>query len=106
MPRDSVERNVTNLLVEWRSGDRAALDRLIPIVYGELRRVASARLRGEGSPTLQTTALVHEVYLRLVDLDRMTVQNRTHFFAMAARRNWLPLMSAPAASSSCGSSPA
>ena len=85
MPRDSAEQNVTNLLVEWRRGDQAALDRLIPIVYGDMRRVASARLRGEGSQTLHTTALVHEVYLRLVDLDRMTVQNRTHFFALAAR---------------------
>src|SRR5688572_7133418 len=85
MPEDFADSSVTNLLVEWRRGDRAALDRLIPIVYGELRRVASARLSGEGSRSLQTTALVHEVYLRLVDLDRMTLQNRTHFFAMAAR---------------------
>lgn len=82
---DSAERDVTNLLVEWRGGNQAALERLIPIVYGELRRVASARLSNEGSHTLQTTALVHEVYLRLVDLDRMTLRNRTHFFAMAAR---------------------
>jgi RNA polymerase sigma factor (TIGR02999 family) len=85
MPEDSAQRNVTNLLVEWRRGDHAALERLIPIVYGELRRVASARLNGEGAHTLQTTALVHEVYLRLAGLDRMTLQNRTHFFAMAAR---------------------
>lgn len=85
MSGDSADPNVTNLLVEWRRGDQAALERLIPIVYGELRRVASARLSNEGSHTLQTTALVHEVYLRLVDLDRMTLQNRTHFFAMAAR---------------------
>jgi RNA polymerase sigma factor (TIGR02999 family) len=85
MSHDSASQSVTNLLVEWRRGDRAALDRLIPIVYGELRRVASARLSHEGSHTLQTTALVHEVYERLVDLDRMTLQNRTHFFAMAAR---------------------
>jgi RNA polymerase sigma factor (TIGR02999 family) len=84
-PQDSTKRSVTNLLVEWRSGDRAALDRLIPIVYDELRRVASARLRREGAHSLQTTALVHEVYLRLVDLERMTLQNRTHFFAMTAR---------------------
>jgi RNA polymerase sigma factor (TIGR02999 family) len=84
-PQDSANQSVTNLLVEWRRGDRAALDRLIPIVYGELRRVASNRLSSEGSQTLQTTALVHEVYVRLVDLDRMTLQNRTHFFAMAAR---------------------
>jgi RNA polymerase sigma factor (TIGR02999 family) len=85
MPEDATKRSVTNLLVEWRHGDRAALDRLIPIVYGELRRVASARLSREGSHALQTTALVHEVYLRLVDLDRMTLENRAHFFAMAAR---------------------
>ena len=85
MPQDSTDRNVTNLLVEWRRGDQAALERLIPIVYDELRRVASARLGGEGSHTLQTTALVHEAYLRLVNLDRMTLRNRTHFFAMAAR---------------------
>jgi RNA polymerase sigma factor (TIGR02999 family) len=84
-PDDSAKRSVTNLLLEWRRGDRAALDQLIPIVYDELRRVASARLRSEGAGILQTTALVHEVYLRLVDLDRMTLRNRTHFFAMTAR---------------------
>ena len=62
------EQSVTNLLVKWGEGDEAALARLIPIVYEELRRVASARLRGEASDhTLQTTALVHEDYLRLVD---------------------------------------
>ena len=77
---------VTELLLSWRQGDAAALDRLIPVVYEELRRVARHRLRGE-SPghALQSTALVHEVYLRLVDLDRMTLNNRTHFFALAAR---------------------
>lgn len=86
MSQRSDDQNVTNLLVEWRRGDEAALARLIPVVYEELRRVASARLRGEGSDhTLQTTALVHETYLRLIGLDRMTLQNRTHFFAMAAR---------------------
>jgi RNA polymerase sigma-70 factor (ECF subfamily) len=86
MPDPGDDQSVTELLVEWRRGDPAALARLIPIVYEELRRVASARLRGEASDhTLQTTALVHEAYLRLVGLDRMTVHNRTHFFAMAAR---------------------
>ena len=76
---------ITELLLSWRQGDAAALDRLIPVVYDELRRVARRRLRGE-SPghALQSTALVHEVYLRLVDVDRMTLQNRTHFFALAA----------------------
>ena len=77
---------MTELLLEWRHGDKAALDRLLPLVYDELRRVARARLKTErGGHMLQTTALVHEAYLRLVDLDRMTVQGRTHFFALAAR---------------------
>ena len=76
---------VTELLLSWRQGDASALDRLIPVVYDELRRVARRRLRGEspGHP-LQSTALVHEVYLRLVDVNRMTVKNRAHFFAVAA----------------------
>jgi len=81
LPNDTV----TALLLNWRGGDKAALDRLIPIVYAELRRVARARLRAERGHSLEPTALVHEVYLRLVDLDRMTVNNRTHFFALAAR---------------------
>jgi RNA polymerase sigma factor (TIGR02999 family) len=73
-------------LIQWRQGDKAALDALIPLVYRELRGVASARLRGERAGcSIQTTALVHETYLRLVDLDRMTLENRTHFFAVAAR---------------------
>jgi len=78
--------DVTQLLANWRGGDKDALARLIPIVYQELRRVARAHLRREGSDhTLQTTALVHEAYLRLVGLNRMTLENRRHFFAMAAR---------------------
>ena len=86
MVEHSGNQDVTNLLTEWCRGDEAALSRLIPLVYQELRRVARARLREEGSDhTLQTTALVHEAYLRLVDLDHMTLRNRTHFFAMAAR---------------------
>jgi RNA polymerase sigma factor (TIGR02999 family) len=86
MPLPPGDPDVTNLLVEWRLGDQAALDRLIPIVYQELRRVASARLRSESAQhTLQATSLVHEAYLRLVGLDRMALENRTHFFAMAAR---------------------
>jgi RNA polymerase sigma factor (TIGR02999 family) len=86
MAAEPEDRNVTALLVEWRGGNEAALERLIPVVYEELRRVASARLRRERSAhTLQTTALVNEAYLRLVGLDRMALQNRTHFFAMAAR---------------------
>ncbi len=80
MSAHSSDPEVTSLLVKWRMGDQAALQRLIPIVYQELRRVARARLRGEAAEhTLQTTALVHEAYLRLVGLDRMALQNRTHF---------------------------
>ena len=80
------DQDVTKLLADWRQGDQVALARLIPIVYQELRRVASARLRNEGpNHSLQTTALVHEAYLRLVGLDRIMLQNRAHFFAMAAR---------------------
>ena len=82
----STREAVTALLIDWRKGDKAALDRLLPLVYEELRRVARARLKGErGEHVLQTTALVHEAYIRLVDLDRMTIQSRTHFFAIAAR---------------------
>jgi len=84
--QDAGDRDVTDLLIKWRQGDKAALDALIPLVYRELRGVATARLRGERvGCSLQTTALVHETYLRLVDLHRLTLENRTHFFAMAAR---------------------
>jgi RNA polymerase sigma factor (TIGR02999 family) len=77
---------VTSLLLDWGRGDAAALERLVPLVYDELRRVARAHLRREpAGQTLQTTALVHEAYLRLVDLKEMTLHNRTHFFAVAAR---------------------
>jgi RNA polymerase sigma factor (TIGR02999 family) len=86
MPKSADDQDVTQLLADWRRGDDGALARLIPIVYQELRRVARAHLRREGSDhTLETTALVHEAYLRLIGLNRMTLENRTHFFAMAAR---------------------
>ena len=82
----SDDRDVTELLINWRLGDKAALDALISLVYRELRGVAAARLRGERAGcSLQTTALVHETYLRLVDLNRLKLENRTHFFAIAAR---------------------
>jgi len=77
--------DVTGLLLAWRQGDAAALDRLVPLVYDELRRVARRQLRVEPpGHALQATALVHEVYLRLVDVDRMTLTSRTHFFGVAA----------------------
>jgi RNA polymerase sigma-70 factor (ECF subfamily) len=86
MPAPPPDGSVTQLLAEWRGGDEGALTRLIPLVYAELRRVASARLRHEApNHTLQTTALVHEAYVRLVGLERMALRDRVHFFAMAAR---------------------
>jgi RNA polymerase sigma-70 factor (ECF subfamily) len=78
-------KDVTALLQAWEGGDRAALDRLIPVVYEELRRIARRRMRGEGhAPTLQTTALVNEAYLRLIDVRQVRWQDRAHFFAVAA----------------------
>ena len=78
--------DVTALLLQWRRGDKAALDALLPLIYRQLRLVAHARLRaeGDGNP-LQTTELVHEVYLRLIDIDRLSFNDRTHFFAVSAR---------------------
>ena len=78
-------RNVTQMLIEWSNGDRQALDRLIPVVYEELRRQASRYLRRERpDQTLQTTDLIHEAYLRLVDQKKVLWQNRAHFFAISA----------------------
>jgi RNA polymerase sigma-70 factor, ECF subfamily len=77
---------VTVLLQEWSGGDRAALEKLLPLVYDELRKLARSYLYRERSDhTLQTTALVHEAYLKLVDQKRVTWQNRGHFFAIAAQ---------------------
>jgi RNA polymerase sigma factor (TIGR02999 family) len=77
---------VTDLLLAWSGGDRSALDRLVPLVYRELRQIAARARRGEApGQTLQTTALVHEAYLRLVDQSRAQWQSRTHFFAVAAQ---------------------
>jgi RNA polymerase sigma-70 factor (ECF subfamily) len=77
---------VTDLLLAWGQGDESALDRLVPLVNGELHRLARRYMRGERSAhTLQTTALVNEVYLRMVDLSRVQWRDRTHFFAMSAR---------------------
>ena len=79
-------REITEIIRAWQQGDPTALDRLMPLVYDELRRVAHARLRAEASGhVLQTTALVHEAYLRLLDLDRLSLQNRAHLLALAAR---------------------
>src|SRR5215467_3921884 len=77
--------DVTNLLVHWSKGDRSALERLVPIIYDELLRLARVRLSRENREcTLQPTALVHEAYLRLADQTRLQWQNRAHFYAIAA----------------------
>jgi RNA polymerase sigma factor (TIGR02999 family) len=80
------DRGVTALLGEWSSGDRTALDRLLPLVHAELRRVAARQLRRERSDhTLQPTALVNEAYIRLVGQREVAWQNRAHFFGVAAQ---------------------
>lgn len=77
---------VTELLVDWGGGDQAALDRLMPLVYAELQRIAVRQLRGERrNHTLQPTALVHEAYVKLIDQRRVQWQNRAQFFAVASR---------------------
>lgn len=79
-------QNITKLLVDWRNGDQAALDRLMPLVYAELRRMANYYMRNERKGhTLQTSALVNEAYLRLVDHENIEWQNRSHFFGLAAQ---------------------
>lgn len=82
-PADPQE--VTQLLADWSRGDELALQKLTPLVYGELRRLAHYYMEGQRPDhTLQTTALVNEVYLRLADQSRPNVSNRSHFFAIAA----------------------
>ena len=80
-----VPANFTQLLTDWRSGQPQALERLTPLVYDELRRLAKNHMRSErGSHTLQATAVVHEAFLRLIQAN-VPLQDRTHFFAMASR---------------------
>ena len=77
---------MTELLLKWREGDEAALDRLVPIVHDELRRIARRCMAGErAGHSLQATALVNEAYLRLIDVQHVNWQNRAHFLAMSAR---------------------
>ena len=81
------QATITKLLVKWRNGDPAALDELAPLVYNELRRLAKYYLRRERPDhTLQSSDLVHEAYLRLVDEKEVDWQNRAHFFGIAAVR--------------------
>ena len=81
-----VRHDLTGLLLSWRGGQDEALHRLVPLVHAELRRIARRHMAGERPDhLLQTTALVNEVYLRLMDVRRVAWQDRAHFYAMAAR---------------------
>ena len=82
----SAPRGVTDLLIDWTDGNKAALDRLMPIVYDELRQLAKRYLaRERPEHTLQPTALVHEAYVKLIDQQSVRWQNRAHFFGIAAQ---------------------
>ncbi len=86
MSPSASQANVTGLLLKWSHGDQQALQELMPLVYGELRRLAGRYLRRERSDhTLQSTALVHEAWMKLVDQRSVQWQNRAHFFAVAAQ---------------------
>ena len=81
-----MSQEITQLLLAWNQGDEQALNRLVPLVHGELHRLAHRYMAGErpGHP-LQTTALINEAYLRLIDSSRVRWQNRAHFFAVSAQ---------------------
>src|SRR5438552_3779650 len=82
----SPPNDVTELLLAWNTGDRTALDRLMPVVYHELRQLARQYMRSENpGHSLQATALVNEAYIRLVDQQRVNWKNRAHFFGAAAQ---------------------
>jgi RNA polymerase sigma-70 factor, ECF subfamily len=86
MRADLAANDLTGLLIEWARGDKAALDQLTPLVYDEIRRIAHRYVQHEREgQTLQTTALVHEAYLRLAGSQRVDWQNRAHFFAVTAQ---------------------
>src|SRR5580692_12565324 len=86
MGKTSPHGEVSTLLRAWSDGDQAALDKLTPIVYRELHRLARYYMRGEhAGHSLQATALVNEAYLRLADYKRMRWENRAHFFAVSAQ---------------------
>jgi RNA polymerase sigma-70 factor (ECF subfamily) len=85
-PSEPAAGDVSKLLRAWSDGDQSALERLTPIVYAELHRLARRYMKRErAGHSLQTTALVHEAYTRLVDYERMQWQNRAHFFAVSAQ---------------------
>jgi RNA polymerase sigma-70 factor (ECF subfamily) len=85
-PHDASSHEVTMLLKDWSAGDQSALDKLMPLVYEELRRLAHQHMRRERlGHTLQTSALVNEAYLRLVGQSEIQWESRSHFFGIAAR---------------------
>ena len=82
----ALPQEITQLLMNWSQGDKAALDQLVPLVYPELRRLAKRRMDRESpAHTLQTSALINEAYLKLVDQQNVKWENRAHFFAVAAQ---------------------
>ena len=83
--QNQIQENNTSLLINVSSGDKEALNRFLPMVYNELRRLASGYLRAEyGSRTIQTTELVHEAYIKLIGGQNISWQNKAHFFGIAA----------------------
>ena len=86
MTAEGEPEGVTGLLLAWNDGDESALEKLVPVVYQELHRLAKRQMQRERPDhSLQTTALINEAYLRLVDLRNVHWQNRAHFFALCAR---------------------
>jgi RNA polymerase sigma factor (TIGR02999 family) len=86
MKSDPSSHEVTHLLISWSDGDKSALERLLPLIYRSLQKIAHVHLNRERSGhTLQTTALVHEAYLKLVDQTSVDWKNRSHFFAIASQ---------------------
>jgi RNA polymerase sigma factor (TIGR02999 family) len=82
----ALPEEITQLLMSWNQGDKAALDQLVPLVYSELRRLAKRHMnREDPAHTLQTSALINEAYLKLIDQQNVPWQNRAHFFAVAAQ---------------------
>jgi RNA polymerase sigma factor (TIGR02999 family) len=85
MKQTDSKHDVTQLLIDWKNGEQEALEKLIPLVYDELRKIARNYLRYQSKDqTLQTTVLVHEAYLKLIKQNRVDWQNRLHFFGIAA----------------------
>src|SRR5437899_11745425 len=85
-PMATLPYEVTQLLINWSKGDKAALEQLVPLVHSELRRLARRYLgREHPGHTLQTSALINEAYIRLIDQESVQWQNRAHFFAVAAQ---------------------